>query len=323
MPSSRSHRLHLGDPDSVRVAAARSSAFSVVHWLLDETSRARSSASRPSSTPVARHAIRPAVTALGMPGLDRMPDCIMALDPRTSTIREHVERLRDSSGEELTREVRELWGPTPPPPWRYAAEQPRIWMRSLALASMDVWRTSGSRWVRGQDVLDREVARIGVASVTGSLDVLFNSLHPRLRFRDGSLEFNIDCGNRIELADRRLILVPMLVRSHQVAVSFNGPDFAYVAYPALGNPGDRGEVGSTKDSLALVLGPLRAGALKVLARPRTMRDLARLLHCAPSTATYHCDQLERAGLITRERRTQSVWVARTGRADEMIELLAD
>ncbi|MEP7020179.1 MAG: MarR family winged helix-turn-helix transcriptional regulator [Pseudonocardiales bacterium] len=78
----------------------------------------------------------------------------------------------------------------------------------------------------------------------------------------------------------------------------------------------------TVDSLALVLGPLRAQTLRATGRPITAGRLATRLQCAPNTVTYHCTQLESAGLIVRERRGPSVWISRTGRGQELIDVMA-
>jgi DNA-binding MarR family transcriptional regulator len=81
--------------------------------------------------------------------------------------------------------------------------------------------------------------------------------------------------------------------------------------------------GATKaDALAIVLGPLRARTLRATARPITAGHLASRLHCAPNTVTYHCTQLESAGLIVRERRGPSVWISRTHRGEQLIEAFA-
>lgn len=44
--------------------------------------------------------------------------------------------------------------------------------------------------------------------------------------------------------------------------------------------------------------------------------------CGATNATYHCKQLESARLIVRERRGQSVWIWRTARGHELIDLMA-
>ena len=76
-------------------------------------------------------------------------------------------------------------------------------------------------------------------------------------------------------------------------------------------------------TLALILGPLRAAALQVLHHPLTVNELAAAVHCAPTTATYHLQQLATASLVTRERHGTSVRVSRTTRGDKLIDLLSD
>lgn len=76
------------------------------------------------------------------------------------------------------------------------------------------------------------------------------------------------------------------------------------------------------DALALILGPLRARTLRATGRPITAGRLASRLHCAPNTVTYHCTQLESAGLIVRERRGPSVWISRTHRGEQLLAAFA-
>lgn len=77
-----------------------------------------------------------------------------------------------------------------------------------------------------------------------------------------------------------------------------------------------------EDPLALVLGPLRAQTLRAARHPITAGRLATRLQCAPNTVTYHCAQLESAGLIVRERRGPWVWITRTRRGEQLIEAFA-
>jgi DNA-binding MarR family transcriptional regulator len=78
---------------------------------------------------------------------------------------------------------------------------------------------------------------------------------------------------------------------------------------------------SGADRLTVLLGPIRAAVLRSLHSPQSMGALAREVHCAPSTLTYHCDQLVAAGLLERERRGQSMWVSRTDRAVRLLSAL--
>jgi DNA-binding MarR family transcriptional regulator len=84
----------------------------------------------------------------------------------------------------------------------------------------------------------------------------------------------------------------------------------------------KSDTAQSDDPLALVLGPLRARTLRATGRPITAGRLATRLQCAPNTVTYHCTQLESAGLIIRERRGPSVWIMRTGRGQELLEVFA-
>lgn len=88
--------------------------------------------------------------------------------------------------------------------------------------------------------------------------------------------------------------------------------------PGVSNRGRVTVAHNADDALALVLGPLRARTLRATARPITAGRLASRLHCAPNTVTYHCAQLESAGLIVRERRGPSVWISRTHRGEQLI-----
>jgi len=103
--------------------------------------------------------------------------------------------------------------------------------------------------------------------------------------------------------------------------SFDVDDVCFIGYPI---PHPRAVAQDTADgALATILGPLRAAILQVLRQPLTVGDLATAVHCAPTTATYHLHQLAAADLITREKSGSSVWVSRTARGDELVNLLSD
>ena len=79
-------------------------------------------------------------------------------------------------------------------------------------------------------------------------------------------------------------------------------------------------VAPSVDELSALVGPVRADLLCALDQPMTMSMLATDMKIAPSGLTYHCDRLRAGRLITRERRGREVWIARTHRADELLEL---
>jgi DNA-binding MarR family transcriptional regulator len=88
------------------------------------------------------------------------------------------------------------------------------------------------------------------------------------------------------------------------------------------HPSGAGEERRSDDALALILGRLRAQTLRAATRPITAGRLAARLQCAPNTVTYHCAQLESAGLIVRERRGPMVWITRTARGEQLLKAFA-
>jgi hypothetical protein len=307
--------LVVGDVRAVRLRASRSPQLSVIM-----------AASTPSDAWTAdvapvRASARRAWSALSMKAPNRFPDSIAPLDSLDCAVSIETKRLRELPGDDIADEIGRLWAGAPPGPWQYAADHPQAWLHSLADACLDAWTALSRRWDLSGAVLDREVARIGVAAVTATTDVLLNSLHPHLRYRDGAVAWSYGCGEPIPLAGRQLVLVPLL-NDRRLCLNFDQPGYALIAYPALGHRTSAGGRTSREDdALSLILGPARARALRALDVPRSMQQLAACVPCGASNATYHCGQLEAAGLIARERRGSSVWAARTARGDELIELL--
>ncbi|GAB3144749.1 hypothetical protein [Microbispora hainanensis] len=54
----------------------------------------------------------------------------------------------------------------------------------------------------------------------------------------------------------------------------------------------------------------------------TTGQLATLAGTVPSAIAYHCDRLEAAGVIRRERGGREVWILRTPRGHEIIGLFS-
>jgi DNA-binding transcriptional ArsR family regulator len=157
------------------------------------------------------------------------------------------------------------------------------------------------------------------------MTALLNSLHPSLSYHDGTFAYTSPCdqftlGPLGPVGPRRLALVPMIAGRDALLFSFELDDVCWIGYPVQQpRPGAQ----ATADSaLATILGPVRAAILQVLRQPLTVSDLAAAVPCAPTTATYHLHQLAAAGLITREKSGPSVWVSRTARGDELVDLLS-
>jgi DNA-binding transcriptional ArsR family regulator len=270
-----------------------------------------------------RQACRP----LGAPGHSVAPDTIVPLPPAAdASVDSQIAWLLDMRPDALLDDMEQAYGPERVPEhWRWAAERPRRWLNGYASAVSDVWSAVRPLWERAQPLLDREVERVGTAVVRGALDALLGTLSERIRYADGSLLMSDQEPARYDLGRRRLVLVPMLSGPDATILNLDLPGYVWIAYPlpradALWLGADPARRGA--DELASMLGPARAGLLSSLARPATMGQLATLAGTVPSAITYHCDRLEAAGLICRERRGREVWILRTRRGHEIIDLFS-
>jgi DNA-binding transcriptional ArsR family regulator len=260
------------------------------------------------------------------------PECCTPIPPLAdSSVADQAARMRDMPGAALTAELHaaasscdlpQHWRDSQPH-WRAAAEQPRRRLNSMADASLDTWAVAEPRWQAAGPLLDSEIRRVGAAAVRGGLSALLNSLHPCISYHDGTFAFSCDAGGVIlaTVGTRPLALVPMIAGRDALLLSFDQPDVFYIRYP-VGEPAP-GLQAARDGALAAILGPPRAAILGALRRPLTASELAAAVHYAPSSATYHLRQLAAAGLISREKSGPSVWVSRTARGDELVNLLSD
>jgi DNA-binding transcriptional ArsR family regulator len=129
------------------------------------------------------------------------------------------------------------------------------------------------------------------------------------------------CDQCLILGPRRLALLPMIAGHDAFLISFDRPDVCYIGYP-IRQPGPGTRV-VADGALAMILGPLRATILQALRQPLTVGQLAAAVQCAPTTATYHLEQLVATGMIIREQCGTSVRASRTIRGDELVALLSD
>jgi DNA-binding transcriptional ArsR family regulator len=323
--SAPGYRLQVDAPGDLAVSVAMSPQQSVVSLLLQASSGQWGGAPAGLLTEVGK-ALRPrarfAVQPFTAPGFVYVPDCSMPIPPLADTsVTQQARRLRDLPAEVLTGELAASGDNRFPPGWQAVGEQPRRWLNSMADASLDTWAVMEPRWRAAGPLLDREIRRIGTAAVRGGLWALLNSLHPRLTYRDGVLTLAVPFDQCFPLGRRRLVLVPMISGSELLLVNFEGDEACYVGYPVRQpGPGARAEANG---ALALVLGPLRAAAMRALRQPLTVGELAVAVQCAPTTATYHVHLLAAADLVACERRGSSVLVSRTVRGHELVDLLGD
>lgn len=264
-----------------------------------------------------------AVRPLAAPGYSVAPDSIVPRAPLGDvSVQAQLDTLRDVPPETLIKDLEQAFGPGPlPVHWRSAAERPGYWLRAYASALSDVWNATEPLWKQARPLLDREIERVGVASVRGGPELLLSSLSDRIAYGENGLLISDIEASTYELGNRRIILVPMLAGKDAVIVSLDNPHAVWIAYPV---PGAerlwRRPAPPAVDKLSALMGPARAGLLCALDQPMTMSMLAASLNIAPSGLTYHCDRLAAAQLINRERRGREMWITRTPRADELLDL---
>jgi DNA-binding transcriptional ArsR family regulator len=322
-----SYQVRVGSPSELPVSVVMAPQLSVV-GLLHQAASGQSAGAPAGLLATIRKALRPQARFAAQPfavrGSKVIPESCIPISPLTdASVAEQAVRLRDMPASALTDELQQAAsdGNPYPPEWRVAGEQPRRWLNSMADASLDTWAVLQPRWQAAGPLLDREVQRVGTAMVRGGMGALLNSLHPRLRYADGTLTMDFPCGQCLALGPRRLALLPMIAGHDSLLISFERRDVCYIGYPVRQPaPGTRFVADG---ALAMILGPLRATILQALRQPLTVGQLAAAVQCAPTTATYHLEQLAAAGMITREQCGTSVRVSRTIRGDELVALLSD
>ena len=321
-----SYQVRVGSPGELPVSVVMAPQLSVV-GLLHQAVTGQSAGAPPGLLATIRKALRPQARFAAQPfavhGSKLMPESCSPISPLTDvSVAEQAVRLREMPASALTDELQQTAsdGHPYPPEWRVAGEQPRRWLNSMADASLDTWAVLQPRWQAAGPLLDREVRRVGTAMVRGGMGALLNNLHPRLRYADGALVMEFPCDQCLTLGPRRLALLPMIAGRDALLISFERPDVCYIGYPVR-QPGPGTRV-VADGALAMILGPLRATILQALRQPLTVGQLAAAVQCAPTTATYHLEQLAAAGMIIREQRGTSVRVSRTIRGDELIALLS-
>ena len=318
------YQLVFDDPHVIPLSIVISPQQSMLA-VLREVARSTSPAKLSSAAKDVGVALRPrSRTALRPFAADRcrsdIPDVCVPLAPITdTTVAQQAEQLHRLPDETLIDDLLEKFGADLPPPWAAVADNPRRWLTAWAAASIDAWSVAAHRWQAATQQLDREIRRVSIAAARGGTAALLNTLHPQLRYQHGALSFIGACAAAFPLGTRRLVLVPMITGRDGVIVSFDQPELAYIAYPLDMNRSPNGA--GHEDLLTMVMGSPRAAILRVLNRPHTVGALAARVGSAITATIYHCNQLERAELLSRTRHGREVLVSRTPRGDELLDVL--
>lgn len=267
-----------------------------------------------------------ALARVVVPGASLSPDCLTPTvdvggDPDAAgpAMAAHLDRLRSLRGAEIEADLHATFGGALPPHWASLGTGHRDWARHVADGLEAMWSVVGDEWHRQRCLRDGEAERIGLAAVTGSLDVALAAAHPRGRGVDSGFEFPDPDGVDSEIGDRTVVLNPLLAGLHLTVANLDRRTSVYFAYPArpAAGPSPDGE----SELHALLTAP-RAALLGLAAAGRVMSQLARATHLTPASVTHHVDWLERCGLVRRHRRGRTVWVHATRRGLKLTELYA-
>ncbi|MEV0589468.1 winged helix-turn-helix domain-containing protein [Nonomuraea sp. NPDC050310] len=257
-----------------------------------------------------------------------IPDCLTATSTMAEAdMRAYLSALAELDDFILLRELEAEFGPVLPRHWHPVADCPGTWIRAYAGVMNRLWEEFRTVWKSADTLLRKEQERIGLAAVTRSLPALLPGLSERLISDGASIRLPDQQGRSFDLSGRRLTFVPVISGQGACLFSFDQPGPAWIGYPLpavgllWGGPTGRAARDDT-DKLALALGHTRAAILRLAGTPIPIGRLAALLNCSPSTASYHCDQLQAADLLSRHRHGRHVHVKITERGDELLAILA-
>jgi len=241
--------------------------------------------------------------------------------PTVEALAEELDRIAELPAEVVLDDISFACGDRPDGAWGVVARDPRRWLPRYAAALRRAWMGVADQWAAAAELLDREVSRVGSASVRGAIAELVGGLHPRARVVDGKWKLPDPDLRELRLPAEGLTLIPILGGPESAGAGLHADGtLDWIAHPladAWRDPADRERRAAALDAL---VGQQRARLLRALERPRTIGRLAETLVAVPSAATHHVTAMEAAGLVVRERQGRSVVVHRTERGTRLVEL---
>ncbi|WNF28012.1 helix-turn-helix domain-containing protein [Streptomyces sp. C11-1] len=224
-------------------------------------------------------------------------------------------RGRASSGPPLAQLLRNLSAPddllfllerTPPAD---GTRQPALPRSDAARLALDVWRTGvAPYWERIQERLEAECEARGRIAMTGGVERLLATLHPRILWNAPVLEIHDGPDREVRLDGRGVLLCPSVFmpgragriveserESGMAALVFATPASATRAADLWGSPDN------SVQALSALVGQTRAAALRALTAACTTSQLADRLGISSAGASQHAAILRQSGLITTRR----------------------
>lgn len=173
-------------------------------------------------------------------------------------------------------------------------------------------------WPQIRGLLDAEVLRRSRQLARDGAAVMFNDLHERITWQDGTLRVRTDAWERRgPLVGDGILLVPSVFRwpSTTVMAEPYEPKIGYPA-PGVGTVWSH-DVIPTPDALDDLIGRTRARILVTLDEPTTTTVLARRLDLRPGAVSQHLKVLTANGLLVRRRVGREVYYDRTAIGDAL------
>jgi DNA-binding transcriptional ArsR family regulator len=159
-------------------------------------------------------------------------------------------------------------------------------------------------WPTIQRVVAAELQSRAWQLATEGAETTLNTLHQRIRWRDGVLQVRAPGDADIDLAGRGLRLMPSVWTRPAVAIGWKQPTLVYPLRASSWAWEDAGD--DCDDRLAAVLGTTRARVLRALMSDHTTTELARALRISPASASTHAAALRGAGMVTTRREGKAV-----------------
>jgi DNA-binding transcriptional ArsR family regulator len=183
----------------------------------------------------------------------------------------------------------------------------RHWERSLAPG-----------WPEMQFVLEADTTYRARQLATGGARLLFEDIHPNVRWSDGVLSVTeLMDHHTVAAAGRGLLLTPSIF-AYKPVPPLDPDEPPSICYPSRGigtlwSPPPEPDVAALVD----LLGRTRALLLQILEEPLATVELARRLGITPSAVSQHLQVLHATGLVTRDRDRRHVLYRRSPTGDRL------
>jgi DNA-binding transcriptional ArsR family regulator len=253
-------------------------------------------------------------------------DCLMPVSTGPQvTIEEQLEKLAQTSADEMGRDLVEVWQDEPTVP-RRVRELVRSGSRGpqqLAGALWDYWDAALEPfWSRICAVLEDDVFYRVAAQMNSGLFALLEDLHPEVSLEGDLLHVDKPHHTSATYYGREMDLTPSVFAWPGLILRDGTGDRFGLTYAARGVArvweGLRVMNQIDDDPLAALLGRTRATILEMTSVPMSTTQIARELGQSPGSVSQHLSVLRGSGLVVSRRSGRSVLYSQTSLARSMI-----